>query len=352
MRLIIIQAVTGKSKGEDMRKGIIFGLLLVLMFTSTTLAGQVTVLKVKVEIANIRSEPDTSGTIVNQVRKGTLLEANSRIGAWFEIIIAAVSAYIHSRIVDVVTDAAPARQTRVAPQVPQPRQPVRQPQAVPAYSYGASRAPGKVRLLGGLDKASITYSQDSSDQTGADIGDYKKSKMGFLGGIGFEFGGRIGMEIDFLYMQKGVKFAGIYSPEGAGTGVDFDVNFMVNEITVPLMFKFKLMPGSTPYLLGGGEIAYILSSKIDYEAVNLGTDESYSGTEDLKEQDNMADLDYGLVLGAGYELVGGPIPISIEARYHMGLANLIKYDANLPEDVRGDDWVKSNALVLLVGIRF
>jgi len=344
-----------------MRRNIVLGILLALLASATVMAGQTTVLKVKVEVANIRSEPDTSSAIVKQVTKGTLLEAKSRIGVWFEIMIkddsgSPVSAYTHSGIVDIISADVPTREPQAPPRAQPPAQPRRQPAqappAAPAYSYAATRAPGKLRLLGGVDLASVTYSQDSSAQTGADIGDYKKSKLGFLGGIGYEFGGQMGVEINFLYMQKGAKFAGVYNTDGAGTGVDFDVKLKVDEITVPIMFKFKLMPGSTPYFLAGGEIGYILSSKIDYEAVNLATDAIESGTEDLKEQDNMAAIDYGLVLGGGYELIGGPIPISVEARYHMGLANLLKHDQNLPQDVQEDDWVKTNALVLMLGIRF
>jgi outer membrane protein with beta-barrel domain/SH3 domain-containing protein len=337
-----------------MKRTIIFGLMLTLLAASAVFAGQTTVVKVKVEVANVRAEPDASSPIVKQVPKGTLLEANSRVGVWFEVTIlddsgASISAYIHSRIVDVVGEDAPVQETRVQPRVAPQRQPARQaPAAYPSYP----RSPGKLRALGGLAMASVTYSEDGSAQAGASIDDYKKSKMGLLGGIGYEFGGQMGVEIDFLYMQKGVKFAGIYNTNGAGTGVDFDVKVKLDVVTIPVLFKFKLAPGSTPYLLAGGEIGYILSSKLDYDAVNLETDEIYTGTEDLKDQENMNSIDYGLVLGAGYELIGGPVPLSIEARYHMGLANLIKYDDTLSGSVQSSDYVKTNALVLLLGFRF
>lgn len=340
-----------------MRKTIIFGLMLSLLAASAVFAGQTTVVKVKVEVANVRAEPDASSPIVKQVPKGTLLEANSQVGVWFEVTIlddsgASISAYIHSRIVDVIGEEAPVQEPRVQPRVSPQRQPARQAPAAPAYPSYPARAPGKLRVLGGLDMASVTYSQDGSTQAGASIDDYKKSKMGLLGGIGYEFGGQMGVEIDFLYMQKGVKFAGIYNTNGAGTGVDFDVKVKLDVVTIPVLFKFKLAPGSTPYVLAGGEIGYILSSKLDYDAVNLETDEIYAGTEDLKDQENMNSIDYGLVLGAGYELIGGPVPLSVEARYHMGLANLVKYDETLPGSVQNSDYVKTNALVLLLGFRF
>jgi opacity protein-like surface antigen len=64
-------------------------------------------LRVKVQVANVRAEPDMNGSVVKQVNLGTLLESRQKIGDWFEIMVTddkgtAMSGYISSSAVDIV----------------------------------------------------------------------------------------------------------------------------------------------------------------------------------------------------------------------------------------------------------
>jgi hypothetical protein len=89
-----------------MRKIIVF--LAVSIIAAVGLNAQErTLLKVKVQVASIRADPDTNSAVVKQVDLGTQLESRQKIGDWFEIMITddkgkAISGYINSSVVDVV----------------------------------------------------------------------------------------------------------------------------------------------------------------------------------------------------------------------------------------------------------
>ena len=339
-----------------MKKILVTGLGFLFFFSVLVFSGQNIIIKVNVQVANVREEPDSNSPIIKQVPVGTLFEAQSKIQNWYKILITndagnSVSAYINAIVVDVISGGQNV-------QKPEPevyREPVRREAPKPEterIEYGPASAPGGLKVLGGVGLANITYSQDGSAAAGTSIDQYKKSKLGILGGIGYQSGSRFGFEINFLYVQKGVRFEGSDSGSAVGTGGSFDVKVKVTEVSLPVLVKIRFKEGSTPFVIAGGEIAYILSSKADYWAKDDATDEIYSGTEDLNEYDNMNKIDYGLVFGAGFELVSGPVPLSIEGRYHMGMANLFKNDELSSGNLEDSDWMRTNLLTVILGITF
>ena len=127
-----------------------------------------------------------------------------------------------------------------------------------------------------------------------------KARTRYLAGIGFESrGDKVFWEVDVLYLQKGCR---------AETG-DIRGNFNLDEISVPVLLKFKFAPGTSPFILAGGEAAYVLSYK---------NTEGYK--TDLKKFTKS--FDYGLVFGGGLQLMMDTFGISIDARYHYGLVDL------------------------------
>jgi len=312
-------------------------LVLALAIGGLALSAETTVLKVKVQTANIRVQPDINAAVVKQAKMGTLLESEQMVDDWYEVSVTndlgvTLTAYIHANVVDVVSGGAevqPEAQPVVRPV--QPTQPAPQ-----AYNQGYAPAktnPGGFKVMAAYGMASLTYSEDPADEYDR----YKKSLMGLGGGIGFDSGGVLGVDISLLYLPKGIRY------EGSDSGVDFDFKMRINEISVPVLLKFNLpVKGITPYLLGGGEIAYVAQAKYDYE-YSAGGD-SDSGSEDIK--DDVAQIDYGLVLGGGLGISLSGINLVAELRYHMGMANLVKD----PEE--GDPTVKSSMLLLLAGFKF
>jgi len=172
---------------------------------------------------------------------------------------------------------------------------------------GASAQTGK--FLGGFNLSKY----HSTDKT-------TSQKFGYWGGIGFEWGGLIGGEFDILYFQKGatVKIGGQ------------DIDFTLSELLFPAMIKIKFLPGTSPYIFGGGELGLVLSYKS-------------SGAAALAGMDVVKNLDYGLIFGAGFEIWFGNIGILLEGRCHYGLAPM--------GEGTGFDF-KTNSIAFMLGFIF
>ncbi|MDW7759847.1 MAG: outer membrane beta-barrel protein [Acidobacteriota bacterium] len=333
-----------------MKKLVFLFVLVSLVAAPVLTAEQAIVLKVKVQVANVRAEPDMNSTVVKKIPADTLLEARQRIGDWYEITVtdasgAAISGYIHQQVVDVVAGAPrepepvreePRRPVR-EPVREEPRQPVERRMA--PVSYRSDYGMGGFKAIGGLAMASLRYPTEET----AEFDKYKKSKMGLAGGIGFDSGGQFGFGMNVLYLQKGVKYS------GEEDGVKFSFPISIDMISLPVMAKIRFMPGSTPYALAGGEVAYVLSAKSKYTITDLESGEKETDTEDFK--DDINSIDYGIVFGLGYEMNTGSFPIFIEARYHLGLANLTKDN---PDEgiIAAENWTKTSTILIVGGIRF
>jgi opacity protein-like surface antigen len=104
-----------------MRK--ISAFLAVVIIAAVGLQAQETkTLRVKVQVANVRAEPDMNSAVVKQVNLGTLLESRQKIGDWFGIMVTddkgtAMFGYINSSAVDVISigGTKPAAQTGPPP---------------------------------------------------------------------------------------------------------------------------------------------------------------------------------------------------------------------------------------------
>jgi len=321
-----------------------FALVLIvsLVIGGLALSAQTIVLRVKVQSANVRTEPDTNAAVVKQVKLGTLLEAKQKSGDWFEITVTNdlgvnLTAYIHVNVVDVVSgDPQGAAREELQPvRKPEPvRTPVREEAPPAERSYApAITYPGGTKLMAAYGTANLSYNYPEAQE----FDKYRTGLTGLAGGVGFETGGALGLEIDLMYLPKGVRY------KGSDSGTTFDIKAKMTQISVPILLKFNLpVPGVSPYILGGGEIAYVLEAKYDYEFSSGG--ESEKGSEDMKEDVNK--MDYGLVLGGGLGFPLGGMKLIAEIRYHLGFANLVKD----PEP--GDPAVKSNMLLILAGFKF
>jgi len=322
-------------------KRIALVLILALVLGGLTLSAQSIVLKVKVQAANVRTEPDTNSAVVKQVKLGTLLEAKQKAGDWYEVTVTNdlgvnLTAYIHANVVDVVSGGAAVGREETQPV--RAAEPVRQPTRTEAPVYqqsdpSASPAKGGVKLMVGYGMASLSYSDPNTEA----YDKYKSSLSGLTGGLGFETGGALGLEIDLMYLPKGIRY------KGTDSGTTFDIKARMTEVSATALLKFNLpVQGISPYILGGGEIAYILQAKYDYSISSGG--ETQTGSEDIKESVNS--MDYGLVLGGGIGIPLGGMKFVAEVRYHLGFANLVKDPA--PEDPA----VKSNMFLILAGFKF
>lgn len=225
-------------------------------------------------------------------------------------------------------------------------------QAPVVYTAGYGYSSFGIKLFGGLSLGTIRY----PDIEGAEeFEQYKNSLMGLAGGIGFETGGQIGAEVDLMYVQKGLKLEGNNIDDGAGGVINGKVNLVINQISIPVLLRFKFMPGTSPYILLGGAVSYILSATAEYDVTFDGATES--GSEDLFENDaeNLSRLDYSIIGGAGLELAMGTMRIYFEGRYIYGLANILhesQRGTSEGELGAGNDWVKLTTILIMGGIGF
>lgn len=329
-----------------MKKAIIVFSVLLMILGGVLTAKEAIVLKVKTQTANIRELPDAAAEVVAKLAAGTLLEASKKSGAWYRVSVTEkgrkISGYIHSSVVEVLGGDSEEEEESPAVETRRETNAARKP--VARIRREESGYSGGVIVQGGLSLASMSHS--ATDTQGNDENQYMKRKAGFLGGLGFDMGKRIGLEIDLFYMQKGITYSGSISDQGVTYSGEAKV--MVNEVCAPVLLKFKFMPGSTPFIVVGGEIAFVLSNKVDWSFTDPDTHQLKSGTQDLIDYTNR--IDYGLVFGAGYELKMGGGSLVLQGRYHLGLANILKTDST--SQVNSSSWTKTNAIVILVGYKF
>ena len=105
-----------------MKRNIILALLMLWALGGALLAKEAVIIKVKVQLANVRSEPLARATIVAKVPGGTLLEVADQVGDWFEVSVndksgREITGFIRNTVVEVVgggkgEDAAPRRAQR------------------------------------------------------------------------------------------------------------------------------------------------------------------------------------------------------------------------------------------------
>ncbi len=310
-----------------MKKTIWIWALVLLVVMSGWASDKSVVLKVKVQLANVRSEPDPSASVITQVKLGALLESMGKVDSFYEITVTdkdgkSVSGYIHASVVDVIGGAEEKKEEPARPvQRPEPvieREQTRQPTYAP-------RSGGRFILKGNLAMSNLSLSE------AIPTGVTKSSRTGFGGAIGYEFGSSmLRIELDASILPGGAIFEGeegtnkvklTMSGYGLGAGI---------------VAKIRFLPGSSPYVLGGADVGYILSQKAIADVNGTST-----------EQDISKDINrtyYGLEFGGGYELEVSSLALIFEARYLLGLANQIK-------NPQGGDYIKANAIVFFVGVK-
>lgn len=112
------------------------------------------------------------------------------------------------------------------------------------------------------------------------------------GGIEFSLTRNLAIEADALFIQKGSRIR----VEDMGMPIGHSMA-RINELSIPVLVKVVLKPGTSPYILAGGEFAFVLT-------------------------DGPKSVDYGLIGGIGFRKQLNNVGMSIEARYHHGLQDM------------------------------
>ena len=153
---------------------------------------------------------------------------------------------------------------------------------------------------------------------------------GPVGGIFFGAGlGPLSFQTEVLYARMGMKIT-------MDTGT---MEYRMDYIQVPLLLKVRVIPAGPvrPIVYAGGYGSYLLKAK--------GVMKTDEGTESGDLGDMFQKYDYGVLGGAGLEFKLPGILVSVEGRYNLGLANLVK-------DPDPGESGKNRSIMALVGIGF
>ncbi len=151
----------------------------------------------------------------------------------------------------------------------------------------------------------------------------QESKTGFVGGGYLKFPlGPLRLQVEGLYSLKGAKghsFNGLSSEP-------WETKLTYLEIPVLLKFEFPT-PVLKPFLYGGASVALLMKAEMRNERIN---------TDWVDIKDDLKTTDYGLVVGAGIELLG----ITLEGRYTHGLANTVDQKSGnmLVDEAKNKTW--------------
>jgi hypothetical protein len=171
--------------------------------------------------------------------------------------------------------------------------------------------PAEVRILGG-----ISFSRSSEPLAASPIPEVYIEAASLTGaaagcGIVFTLEKFIALEVNGLFMQKGTA---VVSRWMDGTLIGTEA-LRVNELSIPVLFRVAPWPETGPYLLGGGELAFVLTR-------------------------GPRKIDHGFVFGGGFRKKVQSMAISIEGRYHLGGRDLM---------TDGSPLRKMRSFVVLVG---
>jgi opacity protein-like surface antigen len=176
------------------------------------------------------------------------------------------------------------------------------------------------KIMGGLNLSKY------KNITGSDF--QHSYKMGFLAGIGFEkkITQKILLEFDLLYFQKGSKTESNDFPY-------LKSEYKLNVISIPVLLRYQFLYDSSPYVLAGLELSFVISHEKKLEGQDL-----------IDLEDTTDSTDFGYLFGCGYQIeLQEDLFFFIEARYHFG-------DRNLAKNVIGLV-IKTNVILIVVGLR-
>lgn len=181
----------------------------------------------------------------------------------------------------------------------------------------------------GLNLANIGGADATKDSLGAD----PDMKLGLaLGGYAtFDFGLPVLIQPEVLFSQKGYKID--VSEDFFGETLSIAGAIGLNYLDINLLAVYPINDQISVF--AGPSLGQFLSGKSEL-TVEIGG-ESDTVEEDI-ESDDMNGMDYGLIIGGGYNLG----MLSVEARYSLGLKKAINEDLDM----------KNNVIQVMVGYSF
>jgi len=183
-------------------------------------------------------------------------------------------------------------------------------------------------------KGGLNVSDISTDIP--DIESVKESKTGFVGGayVNLPLGSTFAIQPEALYSQQGFKGT---DPDLAG----YEAQFKINYFQIPVLLKAQFPSGTIrPAVYAGPVVSFESSCKFGVSA------EGQSAEIDCDQADvgDRKTTDFGGAFGANLDWFVGPVVVTVDARYLLGLTNL-NDDPNAP-----DESVKNRVWQFMAGV--
>jgi len=196
-------------------------------------------------------------------------------------------------------------------------------------------------------KAGVNIASLSKDPGEDEPGDYDAiSILGFQGGLTFELpiAGPLALQPELLFIQKGGKSEFIITEDNKSINT-----VTYNYLEIPILLKLKL--GSTDgdgagfYLIGGPYAGYVFGGKSKQELTILGQTSTSEQTIDYDDEDfNEKRVDWGASFGLGVHFG----KLFVDARYNLGINNLLDEDANNNNDDK--PYLRTRGIGLALGL--
>ena len=207
----------------------------------------------------------------------------------------------------------------------------------------AQTKPFILGVKGGVNLANLALDPEPDPKPDMFMG------IGFGGSLGFLISPGMTLDTDFLYLQKGAKWEG----SGEGELAIPDQTYKYTYLVVNPMLRFVVQnQGLRPYFMAGAEVGFLLDAEIESDEDEEEGDEE--GDYDLK--DFTKSTDFGVNFGAGLEFPSGNSAFFVEARYSLGLTDIVDEgddeEGNKQEDEEDESTAKHRGIYLMAGMRF
>jgi len=256
-------------------KKVFFVLIALFVLCAFVGASDVILIKVKVQLANVRTEPSLNAPVVTQLKVGTMLEASGKKGDFYEIAVADESGkisvgYIHANTVEIVKsegeEQAQAQEQPEAVEQEAAEEEAAEKETVEEAPQPEVQEPeSEVETQGGF----------APPMTGIGLMAGYALPSGYGGGLAygasftFGFSSNFGIEIAGLRFQSAVDEPAAADRETALS----KGKLAVMPVQISLVARFPLSPSLTPYVLAGGGYflnKYTLDSGVQSDWEGLG----------------------------------------------------------------------------------
>lgn len=213
-----------------------------------------------------------------------------------------------------------------------------------AALFMISQSQAQVAIKAGVNFASISESASIEQYESLE----NKSVFGFQAGISYDLGlsDLFTLQPELLFIQKGGKSSYVFNQDNK-----VETRLYYNYVEVPVLAKLKFIneSGKGAYVLGGPFIGLAVSGKSVTETTLLGTtrtDEDDFKFENDDPSERQRRTDWGVSFGGGVKFGN----IFLDARYNLGLNNLLDGDANNANDTK--PFRRTRGIGLVMGYEF